>query len=188
MQDCDSDGYCADPIQVIPVEQIIAHPQYNKRQYTNDIGLLRLQWDANFNPDSVRPICLPLTIEQQSKTLTSLRITGWGKTETGSVSDVLLQANLNVINNNECERLYQTFSRVSIIDTHLCAKGKNSDSCSGDSGGPAIVPANTPYGSRFVQYGVVSFGVSVCTGLSNLPGIYTRVASYMDWILNSISP
>lgn len=83
--DCDKDGYCTEPVQIIPVESIISHPQYNRRQYINDIGLLRLQYEADFTPDSVRPICLPLTIEQQTKRLTSLRVTGWGKTETGSV-------------------------------------------------------------------------------------------------------
>lgn len=35
--------------------------------------------------------------------------------------------------------------------------------------------------------GIVSFGPSPC-GLENWPGVYTRVDSYIDWILSHMRP
>lgn len=55
---------------------------------------------------------------------------------------------------------------------------KRSDSCQGDSGGPLqYFPDKESRLAKIV--GIVSFGLG-CGG--DLPGIYTRVAFYLDWI------
>lgn len=59
----------------------------------------------------------------------------------------------------------------------------NSDACQGDSGGPIFLNDNVSGVSTIV--GIVSFGVS-CG--SELPGVYTRIASFMDWIENIVWP
>jgi secreted trypsin-like serine protease len=66
-----------------------------------------------------------------------------------------------------------------IADTEICAmrQGTRKDSCQGDSGGPLVVPAKD--GDGFVQVGVVSWGRG-CGG--PLPGVYSRVAAFSDWI------
>lgn len=51
------------------------------------------------------------------------------------------------------------------------------DSCQGDSGGP--LQTVRTYSNPAKVVGVVSFGVSCGHGL---PGVYTRVAHYIDWI------
>lgn len=38
---------------------------------------------------------------------------------------------------------------------------------------------------RYVLLGIVSFGPRLC-GLSNFPGVYTQVSSYIEWILQNI--
>lgn len=38
---------------------------------------------------------------------------------------------------------------------------------------------------KFILLGLVSFGPRQC-GLSNFPGVYTRISSYMEWILKNI--
>ena len=53
------------------------------------------------------------------------------------------------------------------------------DSCQGDSGGPLVVPRSSNDASAII-YGVVSFGVG-CAKPKN-PGVYARVAKYLDWI------
>ena len=53
---------------------------------------------------------------------------------------------------------------------------ENKDSCKGDSGGPLVVNIS---GRKFLV-GVVSFGPPVCTG--QVPGVYTSVAHYWEWI------
>ena len=58
------------------------------------------------------------------------------------------------------------------------------DSCNGDSGGPLIWKdcADDPY----YQIGLVSFGTKDCA--KGTPGVYTRVAEYMDWIESKLQP
>ena len=67
--------------------------------------------------------------------------------------------------------------------SQLCAQGEGgTDSCSGDSGGPLLAVA----GGRWYLAGVVSFGTQRCD--SSLPGVYTRVASYWDWLREAMGP
>lgn len=78
--------------------------------------------------------------------------------------------------------------RIRITSRQICAGGVNAkDSCSGDSGGPLIFKGEVMLRPRFVQYGIVSFGPRSC-GVKGFPGVYTRVASYVDWILNNMRP
>lgn len=55
------------------------------------------------------------------------------------------------------------------------------DTCQGDSGGPIL--SRKPDGS-LVQVGIVSFGIGC--GHAELPGVYTRLALYTDWIRKTI--
>ena len=68
-----------------------------------------------------------------------------------------------------------------IADTELCAMrhGTRKDSCQGDSGGPLVVPSS----DGFIQVGVVSWGRG-CG--SSLPGVYSRVAAFSDWIADTM--
>ena len=58
------------------------------------------------------------------------------------------------------------------------------DSCNGDSGGPLIYREFTD--EPWHQIGLVSFGTSICG--KGVPGVYTRVAEYMDWIESKLRP
>ena len=76
--------------------------------------------------------------------------------------------------------------RANIGRTQLCAGGERlKDSCSGDSGGPLIGLSMPGRRLPFIQIGIVSFG-SVRCGTTNVPGIYTRVTEYLDWVLDNL--
>ena len=61
------------------------------------------------------------------------------------------------------------------------------DSCSGDSGGPLFSRARSGKKSDpLFLTGVVSYGTNLC-GVG-VPGVYTNVTHYIDWIRSELKP
>uniref|UniRef100_A0A182Y9V8 Peptidase S1 domain-containing protein n=1 Tax=Anopheles stephensi TaxID=30069 RepID=A0A182Y9V8_ANOST len=179
--DCDKHGECAMPPQDIPVERTFSHQDYSGRFKMNDIGLIRLARRVALN-DNVLPICLPVTPAFGTKQ-TTFFVVGWGQTQNALFSNKLQYTKLSLVANDECQKqLRQKDKFVRIFDSQLCAIGADlSDNCSGDSGGP--LKSISVQHSRYVQYGVVSFGLRTC-GKQSAPGVYTKVENYIDWILS----
>ena len=67
-----------------------------------------------------------------------------------------------------------------IASENIFAGGIQADQCSGDIGGPLVVQVEGNCPSAHAQIGVVSKGQKC--GDKRLPGIYTRVSNYLDWI------
>lgn len=64
-RDCDRDAdglevVCAERYQDFDIENIHFHPGFSPLKLQNDIALLRLNRDADFGPQNVRPICMPI--------------------------------------------------------------------------------------------------------------------------------
>lgn len=181
---------CAPAPQDLGIEKVIVHPNYEARSSKrfDDIGLLRLDRDAQFN-DFVKPICLPFDDTAPDRYAgEELVATGWGRTETMKASNVKLQVWLPVVSNADCGRIYQQ-KRISIGDGQLCAGGVvGKDSCAGDSGGPLMSTgiSSRDGRKRYFVAGIVSFGPESC-GAKDWPGVYTRVSRYTDWILNKLA-
>ena len=91
-----------------------------------------------------------------------------------------------LFNNQSCINTYnEKFDSKIDSSIQLCAGGeKNKDSCSGDSGGPLTYKKSTD--QPFYQVGIVSFGPNIC-GEEDVPGVYTRVAAFTDWIASKMS-
>lgn len=189
-RDCDYDEngleiQCAERYQDFAVESFYFHPDYTRTKLQNDIAIIKLNDSIDFRPLSVKPICLPFgsaaTINQKK-----MIVTGWGATESGPRSQDLLQAKLPLMTNEQCKNAYKRSTQIWY--KQLCAGGlRNVDSCFGDSGGP--LQALGKYNGntiRTIQHGVVSYGVREC-GTGGIPGVYTRVAYYMDWILDTMT-
>lgn len=88
---------------------------------------------------------------------------------------------------NECISIYKRHG-ISLVDSQICAGGvKRRDSCTGDSGGPLMAVDRTETEENYVAYAMVSFGPKIC-GTRNLPGVYTRMADFIDWILDHLKP
>nr|XP_026494275.1 CLIP domain-containing serine protease 2-like isoform X1 [Vanessa tameamea] len=189
--DCErneGEQFCAPNVRNVRIDSVLPHPGYTPKTLRDDIGLIRLAEPADFSSDSMKPICLPKTPEILSQKLEGLRgvVAGWGATEDGLQSPVLLSVDLPIISNTECQNIYN--GSPEIYDTQLCAGGvPDKDSCGGDSGGPLLYPGkNKGVGVRYIQRGIVSYGSKRC-GIGGYPGVYTRVVNYMDWILDNIS-
>ena len=96
--------------------------------------------------------------------------------EDGELSDVLRQVNLPVADQSNCNDVYDG----EIAESMLCAYNKGGkDSCQADSGGPYVCLK----GGKWYLQGVVSFGLGCAR--PDIPGIYTRVYKYLQWIRNT---
>lgn len=188
-RDCEYDD-CTDPVVDIPIERAITHEQYNpySKSQQNDIALLRLSREITYT-DWIKPICMPSANHLRNAIFdgVSLDVSGWGKTERASVSNIKLKARVDGINLEECNQVYRRHG-VTLVDSQICAGGeKGIDSCRGDSGGPLI--GLDPIGTSPYYYlvGIVSFGPTPC-GLEGWPGVYTKVSSYLNWIESKLQP
>ena len=86
------------------IEQVNVHPDYNFRNFDNDIAILTLNESVAFS-ESIAPICLPSLDIAGSKTVAEGKFTGfqpfvagWGATNfRGPTSSLLRQAQLSVM-------------------------------------------------------------------------------------------
>ncbi|MCA9737107.1 MAG: trypsin-like serine protease [Gemmatimonadetes bacterium] len=103
-------------------------------------------------------------------------IVGWGLTLAGgSVSQVLQEAPLPVISNQQCGQAFQ-----GLTDGMICgAPTLGTGSCQGDSGGPFFVQE----GVRQVAIGITSFGLRCAAQ----PGVYARVSSLYSYIASVVA-
>ncbi|XP_055544982.1 serine protease snake-like [Wyeomyia smithii] len=135
--------------------------------------------------DTVAPACLWIDEEVRFKTLEAA---GWGRIGfADEQSPVLLKVALKPINNEECGKTYTNDTNhklgLGLRDHHICAVDKKMDTCEGDSGGPLQI--KLLHNGRVTPFivGVTSFG-TVCGTAA--PGVYTKVASYHDWIIGTM--
>ncbi|XP_037913459.1 serine protease easter-like isoform X2 [Hermetia illucens] len=186
--DCEFDNCNNSPIDV-PIERVIPHELYQPEQLSqhNDIALLRLSRNINYT-DWIRPLCLPLGPRELDETYEGvyMNIAGWGRTENGSASNVLQKAGIAGVNIDDCNRLYNRIN-VTLKNSQICAGAQGGvDSCNGDSGGPLIAESDDRIPHLYVA-GITSFGPSRC-GFKGQPGIYTRVNSFVNWIMSHLRP
>jgi len=128
-------------------------------------------------------VCLP-TGEQNLRNQTSV-VAGWGRINQGVSGATVLKlryAELKEMELDECQQKYDHFLRNSrkqafLTKNQLCAGDDKADACGGDSGGP-LLHLNSDY--SWMVVGIVSFGPSSCA--REVPGVYTKVSSYLDWI------
>ncbi|XP_077068338.1 trypsin-like isoform X1 [Siphateles boraxobius] len=155
--------------------QFINHPNYNNPSDDNDIALLQLSSSVTIS-DYIRPVCLAATGSVFAAGTESW-VTGWGMLQDGGtqIPDILQEVMIPIVSNSDCDNAYGGGITSNMICAGLLNQG-GKDSCQGDSGGP-LVSRN---GSRWIQSGIVSFGVGCAD--PKYPGVYARVSRYQDWI------
>jgi len=174
--------------QTFQVDLVVRHAQFLPLSRPggdgrNDIALLKIRpRNSRYIQFSsyVAPACLP----SQGTSLLNYRrghceISGWGMMEynnTASYPDSVRAAAIQVgaVTASRCNRLY---GRDVQKTGKFCAGGRV-DACQEDSGGPLMCQM----GGRYHLVGIVSSG----KGCGIYPGLYTEVARYTDWILQSL--
>mmetsp|Transcript_25215 Transcript_25215/g.37244 ORF Transcript_25215/g.37244 Transcript_25215/m.37244 type:complete len:323 (+) Transcript_25215:357-1325(+) len=160
------------------VETWIPHPSFDRETLRNDIGILKLKTavpnvkPATYNGD--------VKIPYDWQAVTTI---GMGKTLSGRFAQTLMEIEINVIPNSQCNHV-DSYSGQVDQQKMICAgvKGGGQDACSGDSGGPLIVRGKDA--RKDVVAGIVSWG----RGCANekFPGVYTRVYHYSSWITDEL--
>lgn len=137
-------------------------------------------------------------------------VAGFGVTETGKPSDVLMKLTLPKVSIESCQSKYTS---VNFSPGFECYGGEgDADSChgkllisknselniaaqwfhfknslAGDSGSPLINYATNAGKTKAVQVGIVVAGNASCgKGAKGFPGIYADVPHYLEWILKNI--
>jgi secreted trypsin-like serine protease len=155
----------------LKVSAVFVHPQYNPQDQENDVAILKLA-----SPSALaRPIALANTLPPAS---TSLFVSGWGLTERGLPSAILLGAKVPLVSTADCNDP-QSYGNAVKPSSMLCAglRDGGRDACQGDSGGP-LVDMNDPANVRLV--GVVSWGDGCAQRLKY--GVYASVPQLAGWI------
>lgn len=93
----------------------------------------------------------------------------------------------SLVDRESCAKSFDGFSKLprGLDESMLCVLDTNdtrrSDACQGDSGGPLLMLA----GPNHSIVGITAFGQS-CG--SPIPGVYTAIYSYLEWIERQVWP
>jgi len=160
-----------DTAERIEIERYSQHYNYGETSTDNDIMLVKLK-----EPSSAPVIKYDGALPPVGSDAT---VMGWGTTESqGDVSNVLLEATLQVVSNEDCNFAYNG----EITENMMCAASEGKDTCQGDSGGPIIIKGETP--DEDIQIGVTSWGRGCAQ--NGYPGVYATVDGIDDY-LNFVS-
>jgi secreted trypsin-like serine protease len=112
-----------------------------------------------------------------NRALTSARLRGEDVDQ--AMSDLAFTFNMSQASRKQLEQnLAQVGGTVTAQMFCAAAPTDGRDTCPGDSGGPIV--RKLPNGAA-IQVGIVSFGIGDC-GKAALPGVYTRLSLYTDWM------
>uniref|UniRef100_A0A182N4I6 Peptidase S1 domain-containing protein n=1 Tax=Anopheles dirus TaxID=7168 RepID=A0A182N4I6_9DIPT len=171
--------------QQFKIVSFTVHEKFKKNRKYYDIALIELDREAIFNT-AVCPICL-WPLDNLSDYSASLRAIGFGFTSyTSGMSPTLQKVSLNHYDSLSCNNELPKDARLryGLTSDQFCTKTPHKDACLGDSGGPLQIDLSDV--SRTIPYltGVVSFGTGCWDGSL---GVYTKVASYIDWIRERVN-
>lgn len=158
----------------ISIDKIVRNANYQAVVFNDDIALLHLSHASKGVP--VQLMAASTNLESSTSKAT---VAGWGVTADGNPTDTLQQAELPVVSGTTCQAAYANIG-LHISANTICAGYTEGgiDACTGDSGGPLIVWDTQT--KSWVQIGIVSWGKGCAQ--QGLFGVYTRVASFSNWI------
>ncbi|KAJ8924902.1 hypothetical protein NQ315_001059 [Exocentrus adspersus] len=164
------------------IQSVHVHPEFYAGTLYNDVAILRMDKPVDWTKHPhISPACLPSPHDDY--TGTRCWTTGWGKDafgDYGKYQNILKEVDVPVVNHAVCQRQMQQTRLGYDFKLHpgfICAGGEEGkDACKGDGGGPMVCER----GGTWQVVGVVSWGIGC--GQVGVPGVYVKVAHYLDWI------
>jgi hypothetical protein len=156
------------------VSKVLRHENYDRITLNNDIALLQLK--ATINYENATPIRLVSRIDSASGATdpgVMSWISGYGLTRVSppSYPTTLQKVQIPIVSNTQASSVWKDIPPTDLMAGY---RSGNKDACSGDSGGPMVVPVDNSYKLA----GIVSWGSSNC----NTYGAYTRISTFESWI------
>lgn len=161
---------------VVTLSQVVKHPDYVEAPRVGDVAVVFLQ-----TPLGISSVINVLFLPPQNTYIpdgTSVKIVSWGfEYEGGPQLETLKTINLNKVNNEECQAVYEGSELVDINEGVICANSVGRGTCAGDSGAPMVIGQ--------VVVGISSY-YEGC-GYDDYPDVFTRIDRYTNWILGVAS-
>jgi len=177
------------------VSKIVRHPQFDAKRLSDDIAVMITSRVIDLQHPYVSPACFPSCQQQfdyvfSNGTGARCWTAGWGKDEfSGSFQFIQHKVDVPLVPASQCNAaLKQALNqkkpgvgdRFQLTQGEVCAGTENGkDACTGDGGSPLVCQAQS---GRWTVVGLVAWGIG-CG--SHVPGVYTNVHHYKQWI-NSI--
>lgn len=173
----------------LALAQIIVHPGWNSSSSSNDVALLRLASPVPLNGSTVAAISLPTGSNAAAWPAAGSKalLTGWGIWDNSDplhpvTPNVLQGAVISVLTSPSAAACGDWGARYQ-SQLMLCAgvyPGGDQGACMGDSGGPLVAGI----GDVPVLAGLTSWGRGDCAADPSWPGVYTRIATFVPWIMS----
>lgn len=164
------------------VKSIVLHPSFDAKKLHNDIALLIVNEPFIISNEKFTNLaCLPINIKARINCFAA----SFGEVFNSFSS--LDKVELSFHDNVRCQKMLRDGGILSpffkLHKSFVCAGGEQDrDTCQDDGGSPLI--CNDEGKSELVQVGIVSWGVGC--GTKGVPGIYTNVEVFVDWIRESL--
>ena len=160
---------------------IILHPEYDCYNdvtgHDADIALIESHRPIEYT-SHIRPACI--WINDNIVTGVPATIIGWGLTEDDELSSVLKEASVKIYDRETCSR-EPGFEHI-LTRRKICAAGKNTAPCKGDSGGGLYIYTKDRWYLRgIVSETLSSLGAMRRCGLTKY-ATYTDIPKFYNWI------
>ncbi|XP_065091701.1 prostasin-like [Ochlerotatus camptorhynchus] len=173
-------------VQQHKIDKIIRHEGYNEGTFEDDIALMKLYTEIEFN-SYVQPICLWQGDTTLSKIVSQVGyIIGWGLNETFGEPQELNEATMPIVSKKECiDSDPSHYSKFYFEPKTFCAGYRNgTHAAPGDSGGGMFLQN----GQHWVLRGIVSTTKLIPDTLNvdaNSFLVFTDASYYTKWIISA---
>lgn len=170
---------CAPPVQRFAVEEVTLHPDFFARGVlSDDLALLRLRRPIDFKAAAgfIRPVCLPRVDSPAEVVLADGAIlTSWNATSHRPRNHIL-----SYVDKATCDKVL----RDTFVNEQICMQvAQGPPDFSAVRGGPLMV-----YDAK--RYSYTQFGILIGKSRNSdiLPGLFTYIPPYVQWIEETLRP
>ncbi|XP_072532975.1 complement factor D isoform X2 [Salminus brasiliensis] len=161
-----------DTKQTFDIAAYYKHPDFNSKNYDNDIVLVKLNQPVT-ETVAVKPVKFQQAGGNDPDTNADVDTAGWGSNNRGLRPDKLQELTVSILPRWRCNSYGVAFTK-----NMFCSSKPRMDTCDGDSGGPLLYNG--------IVVGITSNGGKSC-GSTKKPGLYTIISHYNTWITSTMT-